>query len=172
MARALGAQVIIAVNIGTPLRKREEISGILTVSDQISRILTTTNVARSLKELTPDDVLITPDLGTVQTADFDRLGEAAAAGEAAARVKAGELARLAIAPDAWRAWHAALVAEPAPLAGVIDQVRVTGVERVNPEVITARMRTRAGEPFDPRVADNDMKRIYARGDFEDRKSVV
>ena len=166
VARALGADVIIAINIGTPLRTRKEISGILTVSDQISRILTATNVGKSLKELGPRDVLITPDLGTVETADFDRLGEAAIAGEKAARVAALELARYSIAPDAWAAWHSALVAEPALLPGHIDEVRVTGTTRVNPEVIVARMQTQAGAEFDAKVADNDIKRIYALGDFE------
>jgi len=85
VARSLGAEVVIAINIGTPLRKRDEITGILSVSDQISRILTNTNVDRSLAELGPRDLLITPDLGSVQTGDFDRLSEAAAAGENAAR---------------------------------------------------------------------------------------
>ena len=166
VARAMGADVIIAINIGTPLRKRDEISGILTVSDQISRILTATNVNQSLKELGPQDVLITPDLGGVQTGDFDRLAEAAIAGEKAARIAASDLARYSIPPDAWGAWHSALVKDPAALQGRIDEVRVTGVQRVNPEVITARMRTQAGHEFDPRVADEDVKRIYARGDFE------
>jgi NTE family protein len=166
VARAMGADVVIAINIGTPLRKREEISGILTVSDQISRILTATNVNKSLKELGPQDVLITPDLGTVETADFDRLAEAAVAGEKAARVAALELARYSIPPDEWAAWHGARVAEPGALPGRIDEVRVTGVQRVNPEVIAARMHTQAGQAFDARVADDDVKRIYALGDFE------
>ncbi len=166
VARAMGADVVIAVNIGTPLRKREDISGILSVSDQISRILTATNVNKSLKELGPRDVLITPDLGTVQTADFDRLAEGAVVGEKAARVASPQLARYSIPPDEWAAWHSALVAEPAALPGRIDAIRVTGVLRVNPEVITARMRTQAGQALDPHVADEDIKRIYALGDFE------
>jgi len=166
VARAMGADVVIAINIGTPLRKREEISGILTVSDQISRILTATNVSKSLKELGPRDVLITPDMGSVQTSDFDRLADAAIAGEKAARLAASELARYSIPADEWAAWHTALVQEPAALKGRIDEVRVTGLKNVNPEVITARMRTQAGEDFDPKVADDDIKRIYARGDFE------
>jgi len=166
VARAMGADVIIAVNIGTPLLKRNEISGILTVSDQISRILTATNVNQSLKELGPQDVLITPDLGTVATGDFDRLTEAATAGEDAARRAVEQLARYSIPSDDWGRWHAALVKDPSALPGRIDEVRVTGVERVNPEVITARMQTKAGHEFDPRLADDDIKRIYARGDFE------
>ena len=166
VARAMGADVVIAINIGTPLRKRDEISGILTVSDQISRILTAANVNKSLRELKEGDVLITPDLGTVATADFDRLAEAAVAGEKAARIAAPFLARYSLPPQEWAVWHAAVVAEPASLAGRIDEVRVTGVERVNPEVITARMRTQAGVEFKQRIADEDIKRIYARGDFE------
>jgi NTE family protein len=166
VARSMGADVIIAINIGTPLRRRDEISGIFTVSDQISRILTNTNVNKSLTELTPRDVLITPDLGGVETGDFDRLAEAAVAGEKAARAAAAELARYAMPPAAYADWRAALVREPAALRGHLDAVRVTGAKRVNPEVIAAAIRTQAGGEFDPRVADEDMKRIYARGDFE------
>jgi NTE family protein len=166
VARSLGAERIIAVNIGTPLRTRDEITGILSVSDQISRILTNTNVNRSLAELAPQDLLITPDLGTVQTADFDRLPEAAAAGEAAARRASAELGRFSVAAADYERWHSALTSTPAPQSDVIDAVRVTGTQRVNPEVIIDSMQTRAGQPLDPKVIDEDMKRIYARGDFE------
>jgi NTE family protein len=162
----MGADVVIAVNIGTPLRKRSEITGILSVSDQISRILTNTNVNKSLAELRPEDVLITPDLGTVGTTDFDRLAEAARAGETAARAASAALSRLAIPAPAYERWHSALVREPGGGPVRIDAVRVIGTERVNPEVITAAIRSRPGRTFDPRVADEDIKRIYARGDFE------
>ena len=166
VARSLGAEVVIAINIGTPLRKRDEITGILSVSDQISRILTNTNVDRSLAELGPRDLLITPDLGSVQTGDFDRLSEAAAAGENAARRAREDLARFGIDAPSYQRWHAALTADPVRRGDRIDAVRVTGTQRVNPEVIVDSMQTRAGHPFDPKVIDEDMKRIYARGDFE------
>ena len=53
VAHKLGAQVVIAVNIGTPLLERKDITSLLSVSDQLSRILTNTNVSQSLKELAP-----------------------------------------------------------------------------------------------------------------------
>ena len=65
--------MVIAINIGTPLLPRNDITSLLSVSDQLVRMLTNNNVSQSLKELGPDDVLITPDLGTVGTANFDRL---------------------------------------------------------------------------------------------------
>ena len=84
-ARAMGADVIIAVNVGTPLLKREEINGILGVTGQMLSILTEQNVQESLATLTPTDVLISPDLGDYSTADFDSLPKIVPLGELAAR---------------------------------------------------------------------------------------
>ena len=166
VARRMGADVIIAVDIGTPLLRRSEIKSLLNVSDQITRILTNTNVSQSISELGSRDLLITPDLGTVATGDFDRLAEAAVSGEKAARAVAVQLARYSIAEADYRSWHAAREREPAALPGHIDAVRVTGTKLVNPEVIAAAIRTQAGETLDVNLADEDIKRIYARGDFE------
>ena len=63
IARSMGAEIIIAVNLGTPLLKPEQITSALTVSVQMLNILTEQNVGRSLAELTPRDILILPELG-------------------------------------------------------------------------------------------------------------
>lgn len=166
VARSLGADVIIAINIGTPLLARKEIVSLLSVADQMVRILTVKNVNQSLSELTPRDVLLTPDLGTVATADFDRLPEAVAAGERAAREAAEQLSRLAIDETSYARLAATRrVAEQADV-GRIDEVRVVGAVNVEPAVVLAAMDSRAGENFDAETADRDLKRIYGRGDFE------
>jgi NTE family protein len=166
VARSLGAQVVIAVNIGTPLLERKEITSLLSVSDQLTRILTVKNVNQSLQELTPDDVLITPELGTVATADFDRLPEAAAAGEAAARQVVQRLARWQVDAESYAALAAARTATGASTDVHIRELRVDGLQRVNEDVVRAAMQTQPGSVFDARQADNDMRRIYGRGDFE------
>src|SRR5262245_5437602 len=124
VARSLGAQVVIAVNIGTPLLERKEITSLLSVSDQLTRILTVNNVNQSLKELTPDDVLITPDLGAVTTSDFDRLTEAAASGEAAARQVVERLARWQVDNETYAAITAARTATGASTNIAIREVRI------------------------------------------------
>lgn len=166
VARAMGAEVIIAVNIGTPLLKRNEIKSLLSVSDQMTRILTNSNVAESIKQIGPDDILLTPDLGNITTADFDRLGEAAKAGEAAARAMAETLRRYAIDDARYAGWRASTLRTETPVAMTIDKIRVEGTERVNPQVVLASMHSKEGETFDVKKADADLKRIYARGDFE------
>jgi len=166
VARSLGAQVVIAVDIGTPLLERKEITSLLSVSDQLTRILTVNNVNQSRKELTEDDVLITPDLGTITTADFDRLTEAAAAGEAAARQAVQRLARWQVDAETHAALSAARTATGANNDVHIQEVRIEGLERVNEDVVRAAMDTKPGSVFNATTADDDMRRIYGRGDFE------
>jgi NTE family protein len=166
VARRMGADVVIAVNIGTPLLKREHITSLLSVTDQVLRILTDSNVEQSLKELTPRDLLITPDLKDISSASFDRLSEAAQQGEAAARAAGAQLARYSLSDEAYRALQASRAGSTGDTALRIDEVRVVGAKAVNAEVILAAMDTRAGALLDHAVLDQDLKRIYSRGDFE------
>src|SRR5262249_58851915 len=53
VGRAMGADIIIAVNVGTPLLKREELTSIFGVASQMLSILTEQNVQTSLKLLKP-----------------------------------------------------------------------------------------------------------------------
>ena len=106
IARSMGAEVIIAVNLGTPLLKPEQITSALTVSVQMLNILTEQNVGRSLAELTPRDILILPELGDYSAADFDNLVKTVPIGEAAARKVADRLRALSLPPAQYAAVRA------------------------------------------------------------------
>jgi predicted acylesterase/phospholipase RssA len=72
VAREMGADIIIAVNVGTPLAQEKELISAVSVAQQMLQILTEQNVQRSLKELRPGDVLLQPDLGGIGFLDFAR----------------------------------------------------------------------------------------------------
>src|SRR5947207_7196823 len=57
-----GAEVVIAVNVGSPLMKPEEVSGIVSVVGQMVNLLTEQNVSRSLALIKPDDIYMRPEL--------------------------------------------------------------------------------------------------------------
>jgi NTE family protein len=165
VARKMGADVIIAVNLGTPLMRRDQIDSLLGVTGQMINILTEQNVQESLASLKPDDILIQPELGDYSASDFDHMPDTVPIGEAAARKVADRLARYSLPPDEYAALrNKQMGPPPAPL--VIDEIRVVGLRRVNPNVIAENMETQAGKPLDPKVIDADMRRIYGRGDFE------
>lgn len=166
VARRLGADVVIAVNIGTPLLRREQISSVVSVSDQMLRILIGANVQESLQQLRPGDVLVTPELGEISSSAFDQLAEAAHGGERAARAVASQLAPYRLPAADYAALMASRQAAGGDAAQVIDELRIVGTRVVNPEVVLASMETQAGTAYDPARLDRDVKRVYARGDFE------
>ncbi len=166
VARELGAERLIVVNVGTPLMKRAEIDSLVNSADQMLRILTNQNVETSLAQLRPDDVLIEPVLGTLSSTDFANGYRWIPAAETATRRSARELAAFALTPDAYEAWRTRQrLARTEPLPNHIE-IDVAGLKHVPPTAITA---TVGAVPTD---VDATVGALLATDDFETVKGVV
>lgn len=121
VARAMGAEVVIVVDIPTILKKRDKLRSTMDIAGQMLSVLIQQNSLAQLRSLGPDDVLIQPDLGDMSAADFGRIADAIGPGEAAARGQAGKLAalagRAALAERAARGGRPALVGDNRTAAG-------------------------------------------------------
>ena len=146
VARAMGADVIIAVNVGTPLLKREELNSILGVAGQMLSILTEQNVQASLAKLKPTDILISPELGDFSTGDFDNLTKITPLGEAAARQVADRLAQLSLPPAEYAALRKRQQVAMVPDLTPVDEIRFENLTRVNPQAAQGVMETQPGQP--------------------------
>lgn len=166
VARSMGAQVVIAVNLGTPLLKSEELNSIVGVTSQMVNILTEQNVQASLASLKDSDILVLPELGGFSAGDFDHLPLAVPAGEAATRAVAAKLAPYAVSPAAYAIWSARRQVAPPAEATVVDEIRFGETLRVNPEIARQVLQTREGVAIDQKVLDRDMQRLFGTGDFE------
>lgn len=166
VVRDMGADVVIAVNLGTPLMKQDDIASILGVTQQMINILSKQNVRVSLASLGEQDILVSPALGSYSATDFDHMRETVPIGEAAARQVAERLARLSLSPEDWAAYRAGRESKARNRTIVVDAIRFEGVERANPVVLAASMDTQPGLAVDATTVDHDMRRLYGRGDFE------
>lgn len=166
VARAMGADIIIAVNLGTPLLKPDEITSVLSVTAQMINILTEQNVTRSLKELQARDILIVPALGGFSSTDFDNLPKTVPIGEAAARAQAERLRALALPPQAYAQLRRQQGAPTAQAPVVVEAIQIEGTRRVSQAVVRQSMHTAVGAPIERATIDLDMRRIYSLGDFE------
>jgi NTE family protein len=101
VARAMGADVLIVVDIPSILKKRGELTSAVDIAGQMLTVLIQQNSLPQLASLGSKDILIQPDLGTMGSGDFGRIMDAVAPGEAAARRQADRLARLAADPVAY-----------------------------------------------------------------------
>jgi NTE family protein len=164
-ARKLCADVIIAVNIGTPPLKRSEITSALSVVAQLSNFLGKDSVDKQLKSLTDKDVLITPDLGDISPGKFDRSADAIRIGAQATLAAADKLRRYSLPPEQYAALRKTQVAAEKPL-GTVDEIRVEGLEKSNPAVVRELVESKPGEPLSEAKVGADMQRIYGTRDFE------
>ena len=159
-----GAQVVIAVNVGLPLMKADEITGLMSVSAQMVFILTEQNVTQSLAQLGPDDIHIKPDLDGLTAMDFDRSGEAADRGRAAAQASAG-LQRLAVDAPTYAAWQQRWKRPPAPDT-LVSAIDIGGLRTVNPATVTRYLAQQLGEPLNVKLLNRDLLRAYGDGYYE------
>lgn len=167
LARKMGVDRVIAVNVGRPLLPKEQLTSVLAVSEQVISILTEQNVERSLAELRPDDILITPDLAAFGPGDFARNEAIVAAGEAAARRLADRLASLALDAAAYAAFEerrTQLVREDRPVA--VTDVQVAGLRTVNREAIRREIDVPLDRPLATADIDRAVQEVFGRGDFE------
>ncbi len=164
-ARKLCADVVIAVNISTPPMKRGEITSALSVVGQLINFLGKQTVDDQLKSMGTKDVLIAPDLGDISSGKFDRSVDAIRIGEEATRALAASLGRYSLPPEQYAALRATQVVGNKAL-GTVDEIRVAGPERSNPQVLEALVESKPGEPLSEEKIGADLRRIYGRGGFE------
>jgi NTE family protein len=165
VVRRMGAEIVIAVNIGTPLFKRDALGSVLGVSWQMLNILTEQNVQAQIASLGSADVLISPDLRDVSLVDFERAREAIAIGEAATEAASERLRPLGISGEAWAQHRARRPAAPRPPEPV-DFVRIEGLQRVAPGYARSVIDTRPGSAPDDLALEADAFRLVGTGNFE------
>jgi NTE family protein len=166
IAREMRADVVIAVNLGTPLLPRKALGSVLGVTEQMLFILTEQNVRASIATLTPRDVLIEPELGDYSFGNFDNMSKTIPIGAAAAHKVQGFLSRLSLPPAEYAALRERQLARIPTDARPVDVVRFEPMKHVNPDVAATHLDTKAGMPIDQNVLDRDIRRLYGTADFE------
>ena len=94
--RNMGADIVIAVDISSPLNAAEDIGNALGILDQIANFLTVQNIEEQKNRLAEDDIYIRPPVEQLSTSDFSNLGPAYDAGTAAAQQRMQTLRKLSI----------------------------------------------------------------------------
>ena len=165
-AKAMGADIIIAVNAGTPLGKSKDIHSVAGVMGQMIGILTERNVDHSKSLLTEKDILITTDLKGFSAGDFTKAEEIIAAGEKSARAHTDQLKQLAVPQLVYASWNSnRQAAVTPPAARQIAEVRVEGLKTVNPVSVVKSADLDLSEPVTEEQISQASAKIWATDDF-------
>ncbi|NRB71744.1 MAG: patatin-like phospholipase family protein [Xanthomonadales bacterium] len=163
VVRAMGADKVIAVDVGTPLRDAPNITNVLNVLEQMTSLAIVQNTREQIEALLPGDVLLRPALGNeVNSASFDRFDVAIPLGYAATMAQAEQLAPLALSEADYRAYRAAVqgcVSGPPR----VDFVRLNNRSRFDDAVLKNYISIQPGEQLDIAQLEDDLRRIYGLG---------
>jgi NTE family protein len=168
VAREMGAERIIAVDVGTPPSgDAESLSAVGVVSHTFS-VLAKRNVGQQMKLLSDGDLLIVPDLEEVGSSDFDKLLLGVDIGEEAARSVENELRSFSVSEQEFAEYLARQRTIPKEQRDVValDRVEVIGLTATKPEYIKRRLESRPGEPLQLESVNKDLERIQQLGEFE------
>ncbi len=164
-ARKLGAQRLIVSRVGTPLVEEDKLTSPLAISHQVANILMIRNVEAQVATLTPDDVLMVPDMGDMGSEDFDRAVPAIAAGLAAAEQAAPRLQAFSVDEVEYGRFqqHHRLPVASDP---VIRFVQVPDGRSRTSAFVEQRMQSQLDKPLQVDALEAEIATIYGEDRYE------
>ena len=167
LARDMGADIIIAVNIGTDLQRPEDLASPAAVTQQMITILVGQNVRAQKALLHGKDVLIEPELKDLSLTDFAKGAQGVLEGERAARGVEAKLAGLSLSPQAYAVYRAAQAPQGVLAQGTrVDAIDVTTSGRVPVARVRQLLNVREGDAYDVEALNRDLSALATTGDFE------
>ena len=164
VARAMGADVLIIVDVRTPLSPASELNSIGAVLNQVINGLMTAETDHVLSTLEPGDILILPDLRNLKSSDFPGSPKAIPWGEEAALAHLSQLRPLSIsaaeiaALDSRRSGASSAIPE-------INQVNVEHASKNTQKTVNALLGWQEGQPLDVERLESSIAEIYSDGRY-------
>jgi NTE family protein len=165
VARAMHADILIVSDVSFPLQPRAGLDSAISISNQMLAILVRKDSDRQRATLTPQDILIEPDLGSANGTDFAAANNVIARGEEAARGAVAKLAALSVGDTAYRDYLARRATRE-PGLPAIKFVRVDEQSKPYEKTILAQMQPLVGKPLDLDQVGKRITELYGLGNFE------
>lgn len=164
VAKDMGADVVIAVDVGTKLGSEEDITNVLNIVSQMTGLLTVQNTNVQIAAMAPDDVLISPPIGiTIGSADFDKLDEAIPLGYQATVELDEKLKKFSLSEADYQSWREQIGSCVLNSEPDVHFVQLDNQSRFSNAVISELINIKPGEPLDEKQLEYDIRQIYGLG---------
>ena len=162
VARDMGADVVIAVDISSELLGRETLRSVLDVTSQLTNLLTRNGTLQQYGELTANDLLLVPKFGEDLTSlEFARMRETIQTGYDAVMQNRADFEPLALSEEQYDAYLAGRRDPRMSDLPVVDFVRLENDGPVADSVVEARLGAiELGEPLDVDAVERAMNTVY------------
>ena len=172
VALEMGADVVIAVDISTPLRTRDQLGSLLGMMDQMTGFLTARNTADQIARLRSGDLLLRPQVDGVSPSNFAQAPQVVEFGERAVNEQrvwlSQRAARARAVPEGAPASATDVAAGPSVRPGMpmIRFVRFDNPSVLRDDMLRAKLGNLLDRPLDLDALKLGLDRIYATEAFE------
>lgn len=165
VVKAMGADVVIVVDIETQLSDRRALEDLAGVLGQTILVATVENSRRSLRQA---DLVIAPNLQAYTSADFDASGAIIDLGYRGTEPKGFLLQSLALDEAAWQQHLAARGARQRPRTQPVPAfVQVEGADAKAADVVAQKLGDRyEGRPLDQERLEEELTELTGTGRFD------
>ncbi|MEL0608581.1 patatin-like phospholipase family protein [Vibrio echinoideorum] len=170
VARAMGADIVIAVDISSNYKDKEDFTTFLSAADQLSNYLVRRSTQEQAETLTDDDVFLRPDVGQMDTTEFDKMPGAYQAGYDAAREYSSELSKLSLSNADYQKYieHKQQARKQLKHGDqtVVDKVAINNNSHYSDKLIENRLHLDSGKILKTSEIESQVKDLYALDRFE------
>ena len=170
VARAMGADIVIAVDISTDYKDEEDFTTFLTVADQLSNYLVRRSTQRQAKTLNEEDVFLQPDVGEMETTEFDKMPSAYQAGYDIAYQFEDQLRELSVTSAKFQGYIDQKQAARKQLSHidnvVVDNVTINNNTHYTDKLLKNRLALESGDVIKTRHLESSVQELYALDRFE------
>jgi NTE family protein len=156
--RAMGVDVIIAVDVEFPLLEPDELQSAISISEQMLTILIRKETARQLEMLADSDFLIRPELGEFGSANFAEILQTVEPGAEATLKISEKLSVLSLSDEKYAEHIASRTVRPP--AETLDFIWVRDDGTLSARVLESRLKSKPGDKIDADRLAGDASRLY------------
>ncbi|MGR5059464.1 patatin-like phospholipase family protein [Vibrio rotiferianus] len=170
VARAMGADIVIAVDISTDYKTKEDFTGLFTVADQLSNYLVRRSTQEQAGMLHGDDVYIRPDVGQMETVEFNKMPGAFQAGYEITKKLESKLKGLSVSNAEYQEYIEHKQAARKDLEygdeRVVDQIVLVNNTHYTDVLLTNRLELDTGRQLTTAEIEKAVENLYALDRFE------
>ncbi|WP_229644715.1 patatin-like phospholipase family protein [Vibrio parahaemolyticus] len=170
VARAMGADVVIAVDISTDYKTEDDFTGLFTVADQLSNYLVRRSTQQQVETLQEHDVYIRPNVGQMETVEFDKMPWAFQSGYDITREMESKLAGLRLSNAEYQKYidHKQEVRKKLVYGDdrVVDEIVIVNNTHYSDVLLTNRLELETGRKIETAEIEKAVENLYALDRFE------
>ncbi|HCH5088853.1 patatin-like phospholipase family protein [Vibrio parahaemolyticus] len=170
VARAMGADVVIAVDISTDYKTEDDFTGLFTVADQLSNYLVRRSTQQQVETLQEHDVYIRPNVGKMETVEFDKMPWAFQSGYDITKEMESKLAGLRLSNAEYQKYidHKQEVRKKLVYGDdrVVDEIVIVNNTHYSDVLLTNRLELETGRKIETAEIEKAVENLYALDRFE------